>query len=86
MLTQPWQFFPTTQGRICQIGGTLHSARLNEEELTELMRLAEPDPDGNVAVPWRGKGHVIFVDAENGGKLGKADCFCWEGRGYASLR
>ena len=38
--------------------------RLNEEELTELMRLAEPDPEGNVAVPidfgafW---GHVIFV-------------------------
>ena len=51
MLTQFYVIFSHHRDGIFQIGGIfVDSARLNEEELTELMRLAEPDTEGNVAV------------------------------------
>lgn len=61
------------------------------------MRLAEPDPEGNVAVPsilGRGKGACDFCGLtgvtrktlhENGRKLGEADLFFLGGEGLCKL-
>ena len=78
-------FFPNNTG----------PRRLNEEELTELMRLAEPDPEGNVAVPSKGAfGGIWFLWLtgvtrktlhENGRKLGEADLFFLGGEGLCKF-